>query len=174
MGRMDRPLTLSSPAEPAVRLRAVGPEDQEDLRSWKNSNKAGFFFKDDITPDMQKRWYEGYRTRPQDYMFVVEHDGRKAGCMGFRRLDDGSVDTYNMIAAPGFEGKGLMKAAMRVMCSYAAETVGRDIGCLVVTGNPAVRYYEACGYRVVGEGQGHHILKLDWAKFKPVPCEVAA
>lgn len=174
MGPMDRPLLLSSPAEPAVRLRAIGPQDQEELRSWKNANKAGFFFKDEITPDMQQRWFEGYKSRPGDYMFVVEHEGRKAGCMGFRRLDDGTVDAYNMIAAPGFEGKGLMKSAMRVMCSYAAEKAGRDIGCLVVLGNPAVRYYEACGYRVVGEGKGHHILKLDWAKFQPVPCEVAA
>lgn len=175
MGRMDRPLTLCSPAEPAVRLRAVGPEDQEELRTWKNSNKAGFFFKGDITPEMQQSWFAGYRSRPDDWMFVVEAQGRKAGCMGFRRRkDDGSVDTYNMIAAPGFEGKGLMKAAMRVMCSYAAEHVGKDIGCLVVTGNPAVKYYEACGYRVVGEAEGHHVLKLDWSVFKPVPLEVAA
>lgn len=171
---MDRPLLLRSSEEPSVRLRAIGPEDQEELRAWKNANKAGFFFQDDITPEMQRRWYEGYRARPQDWMFVVEHEGRKAGCMGFRRLEDGSVDAYNMIAAPGFAGKGLMKSAMRLMCSYAAEACGRDIGCLVVKGNPALRYYEACGYRVVGEGKGHHILKLDWARFKPVPCEVAA
>lgn len=171
---MDRPLLLRSSAEPLVRLRSIEERDQDELRAWKNANKSGFFFKGDITPQMQREWFAGYRSRPKDWMFVVEAEGGKAGCMGFRLLEDGSVDTYNMIAAPGFEGKGLMKSAMRVMCSYAAENAGKDIGCLVVLGNPAVKYYEACGYRVVGEGQGHHILKLDWARFKPVPCEVAA
>jgi RimJ/RimL family protein N-acetyltransferase len=152
-----------------VSLRAIGPGDLEDLRAWKNSNKAGFFFKDDITPQMQRGWFEKYRARANDFMFVVESGGLKAGCMGFRIQNDGSADTYNMIAAPAAKGKGLMKAAMLVMCSYIAERRTKDIGCLVVTGNPAVKYYEHCGYKVVGEGKGHHILKLDWSRFKPVP-----
>ena len=165
---MDRPLTLTSTSTPTVILRAAGPGDLEDLRAWKNANKAGFFFKDTITTEMQREWYEKYRARPNDFMFIVESDGVKAGCMGFRIQDDGTADTYNMIASPAAKGKGLMKAAMLVMCSYIAERHTKDIGCLVVTGNPAVKYYEHCGYKIVGEGAGHHILKLDWTRFVPV------
>ncbi len=165
---MDRPLTLTSASAPKVSLRAAGHGDLEDLRAWKNANKAGFFFKDEITSQMQREWYEKYRARPNDFMFIVESGGVKAGCMGFRVQDDGSADTYNMIAAPAAKGKGLMKAAMLVMCTYIAERHTKDIGCLVVTGNPAVKYYEHCGYKVVGEGDGHHILKLDWKRFAPV------
>lgn len=169
---MDRPLTLRASTPPAVSLRAAGPGDLEDLRAWKNANTAAFFFKEQITPEMQKQWYEGYRARPGDHMFIVEHEGAKAGCMGFRTMKDGAVDTYNMIAAPAAKGKGLMKAAMLVMCSYIAARHGRDIGCLVVLGNPAVKYYESCGYKVVGQDEGHHVLKLDWSRFQPVPYEV--
>jgi ribosomal protein S18 acetylase RimI-like enzyme len=169
---MDRSLTLRGKDAPVVSLRSIGPGDLEELRVWKNANTQAFFFKGQIDPAMQAKWYAGYRGRAHDHMFIVEHGGAKAGCMGFRVEPDGSVDTYNMIAAPQSKGKGLMKAAMRLMCSYIAQKHGKDIGCLVVMGNPAVKYYESCGYSVVGEKEGHHVLKLDWARFKPVPYEV--
>lgn len=153
-----------------MRLRAADAEDLEQLRLWKNANKSGFFFKADITPQMQRDWFEAYQGRPDDWMFIVEHEGAKAGCMAVRRVKDGSVDAYNMIVAPGFAGKGLMKSAMRVMCSWAAKKLGEDIGCLVVKKNPALGYYQACGYKVVGDGGDHDILKLDRARF--APCAV--
>lgn len=168
---MDRPLIVTSPAFPGLRLRAAGPGDLEDLRSWKNANVAGFFFKGEITPAMQARWYADYLARPDDFMFVVEKDGSKAGCMGFRVVAGGAADTYNMIVDPAAKGKGIMKAAMLLMCSYIAKTRTKDIGCLVVKGNPAVGYYEHCGYRVAGDGGDHHVLKLDWKIFQPVPVE---
>ncbi|MEK7388359.1 MAG: GNAT family N-acetyltransferase [Elusimicrobiota bacterium] len=170
---MNRPLLLSARTEPPVRLRAVGPQDLEDLRVWKNSNKAGFFFKDDIMPEMQLRWYEKYSARANDYMFIVEHGAGKAGCMGFRLLDDGTADTYNMISAPAAKGKGLMKAAMLVMCSYVFEQHAKTIVCLVIKSNPAVHYYEHCGYAITGDGGDHHIMTLDRLKFKPVPYDVS-
>lgn len=167
---MDRPLLIASPAFPGLRLRAAGPGDLEDLRRWKNANVAGFFFKGEITEGMQARWFEEYRGRPNDFMFIVEKDGLKAGCMGFRLLEDGSADTYNMIVDPAAKGRGIMKAAMILMCSHIAGRT-KDIGCLVLKGNPAVGYYEHCGYRITGDGGDHHMLKLDWEKFRPVPVE---
>ncbi|MEQ1919651.1 MAG: GNAT family N-acetyltransferase, partial [Elusimicrobiota bacterium] len=159
------------PSAPGLRLRAVGPGDLENLRAWKNANVAGFFFRGVITPAMQAEWYEAYRARPDDFMFIVEKDGIQAGCMGFRIRNSGEADTYNMIAAPEAKGRGIMKAAMILMCSYIAQTRTKDIGCLVVKGNPAVSYYEHCGYRVTGDGGDHHVLSLDWSVFKPIPVE---
>lgn len=170
---MNRPLVLTAKTEPRVRLRAAGPGDLEDLRLWKNANKAGFFFKGEITPEMQRKWFEGYLSRPKDFMFMAEHAGAKAGCMAFRVLDGGSVDAYNIIGAPGAGGKGLMKAAMALMCSYAAAEFGRDIGCLVLKDNPAVGYYERCGFKIAGDGGDHHVMKLDWTRFTPVPYDAA-
>lgn len=170
---MNRPLTLVSRAEPNMRLRAAGPGDLDRLRVWKNANKPGFFFQGEITPEMQAQWFEGYRARPDDYMFVVERAGAPVGCMGFRREKDGSVDAYNMIVAPEAAGRGYMKAAMALMCSFAADRYTRDIGCLVLKTNPAVAYYQACGYKIVGDGGDHHIFKLDWTRFQPVGYDVA-
>ena len=165
---MDGALIVSSPALAGLRLRSIGDGDQDALRAWKNANKAGFFFKGEITPDMQAKWYAGYRARPDDFMFVVEKEGVAAGCMGFRVLAGGEADAYNMIAAPEAKGKGVMKPAMRLMCSYIAARHTRDIGCLVLKGNPAVGWYESCGFRVAGDGGDHHRLKLDWGAFEPV------
>ena len=164
---MNRTVVLAARAEPRVVLRSAGPGDLEDLRAWKNANKAGFFFKGDITPEMQRTWFDGYLARPRDFMFVVEREGRKAGCLGFRILETGEADAYNIIAAPGASGKGLMRAAMAVMCSYAADRFTRDIGCRVLKDNPAVSYYERCGFGIVGDGGDHHVFKLDWTRFAP-------
>lgn len=165
---MNRRLLLTARAEPRVVLRSAEARDLDDLRRWKNANKAGFFFKGEITPEMQAKWFDGYRARPKDFMFVVEHAGVRAGCMGFRTLDDGAIDAYNIIAAPEGAGKGLMKAAMAVMCSYAAKTFTKDIGCVVLKDNPAVGYYEACGFKVAGDGGDHDQFKLDWSRFRAV------
>ena len=162
----------SARAEPRVVLRAAAPADLEDLRAWKNANKAGFFFQGEITAGMQKDWYAAYLKRPDDFMFVVEHEGRKAGCMGFR-AESGAVDVYNIIGAPESAGKGLMKAAMALMCSYAAEKYTRNIGCLVLKNNPAVGYYRACGFTVIGDGGNHHVFKLVWSKKLPVAYDVS-
>lgn len=168
---MNRPLLITHLGEPRVSLRAAAPGDLEDLRVWKNANKAGFFHKGDITPEMQKAWYAAYLQRPNDFMFIVEHEGTKAGCMGFR-VEHGIADAYNIIGAPASKGKGLMKAAMWLMCDYIAAHHARDIGCVVLKDNAAVGYYKACGFTIVGDGGDHHVFKLAGSRRKPVPFEV--
>jgi RimJ/RimL family protein N-acetyltransferase len=154
-------IVLESRTDPRVRLRPVGPGDLEDLRLWKNANSRWFFFKDEITPAMQKEWYAAYLKRPDDVMFIVEHGGKKAGTMGYRILEKVRADAYNIIAAPGARGKGLMKAAMRLMCDHIAATRTKDIGCLVLKGNPAAAYYETCGFRKTAGDEIHDVFTLE-------------
>lgn len=154
-------VVMDSRTEPRVRLRPAGPDDLEQLRLWKNANSRWFFFKGEITPAIQKEWYAAYVKRSDDIMFVVEHDGKKAGVMGYRILQDGRADVYNIIAAPGFEKKGLMKAAMLLMCTHLSEMRVKSIGCLVLKGNPAAAYYEACGFRRTGADEIHDIFTLE-------------
>jgi len=154
-------IVFESRDEPRVRLRPAGPDDLEELRMWKNANSKWFFFKGEITPAMQKEWYAAYVKRPDDIMFVVEHAGKKAGVMGFRMLADGRADVYNIIAAPGFAKKGLMKAAMLLMCTHLSEMRVKSIGCLVLKGNPAQEYYKACGFRRTGEDEIHDVFTLE-------------
>ncbi|MBI4371707.1 MAG: GNAT family N-acetyltransferase [Elusimicrobia bacterium] len=170
---MNRSLLVSSRAEPGLRLRAIVPADLEDLRIWKNANKAAFFFQDEITPAMQRAWHEGYLRRPDDFMFMVERGGEVLGCLGFRLLKDGSADAYNIMAKPGASGRGAMGAAMVLMCSFIQARFTKHIGCLVVKGNAAARYYARCGYRAAADGGDHVVFKLDAAAFRPVEFNAA-
>lgn len=166
---MDRPFTLT--AGP-VRLRAIGPGDLEDLRRWKNDNRQAFFFRGVLSPEDQRRWFEGYKSRAHDFMFVVESGGAKAGCMGFR-LEGGEADAYNIIGAPEARGKGVLGAAMKLLCSYILEEHRVPVSCKVVKGNPAVGWYEKCGYKIVGEEKDHVVMRLDEKAFAPVAYERA-
>ncbi|MBI2822026.1 MAG: GNAT family N-acetyltransferase [Acidobacteria bacterium] len=165
---MNRQFVLAAQGKPPVLLRAIGPEDQEDLRSWKNSNRVAFFFKEEITPEGQRRWFEGFRNRQDDHMFVVESEGFRAGCMGFRILD-GGADCYNVIGLPAAAGRGILKAAMQLMCSYIRDVYACPIGCKVLKDNPAVGWYQKCGYRIAQQEPDHYRMELDLSRFVPRP-----
>jgi RimJ/RimL family protein N-acetyltransferase len=158
-------LRLSSGAAPS--LRAIGAKDLEDLRYWKNANRHAFFTKKELTPADQSRWYAGYTERPDDWMFVVEDGALRAGCLGFR-VEDAGVDVYNVIAAPEARGKGLMKTAMRLLCSYIRERRGARIEAKVVRGNPALEWYKSCGFEPAAEMREYTLVSLG-PRFQPLP-----
>ncbi len=171
---MNRDFKLSSKELGSVALRTIGPADLENLRVWKNANRASFFYQGEITPEGQQRWFSGYLQRPDDYMFMVESpEHPSAGCMGFR-LIEGAADCYNIMAAPGAQGRGLMVQAMRLMCSFILAKHSRRIGCKVLKSNPALSWYRKCSYRVAREEKEHHQLELDLAAFKPCSYEETA
>ncbi len=149
-----------------VSLRSIDESDLEDLRVWKNANRRAFFFKDEITPEMQRRWYEGFLARPDDHMFVVEWENLKAGCMGFRLLG-GAADCYNIIGTPQATGRGVLRRAMTLMCSFIAAEHTREIGCKVLCGNPAVGWYQKCGFSIAEDKGDYYQMRLDWYVFSP-------
>lgn len=159
---------LESASSPRVTLRPATLEDIEDLRVWKNANKQWFFFKGDITVGQQQEWFKGYLSRDDEALFIVEHEGVKAGTLGVRFPDAERADIFNVIAAPGMAGKGLMKAALTMLCTHVAAKKTKNIGCLVLKGNPAAKFYESCGFKKTEEEKIHDIFALDAAAFKPV------
>lgn len=164
---MNRHLLISSGP---VTLRSIDDADLENLRSWKNANRQAFFFKDEITLEGQRDWFQGYLGRAHDFMFVVEADGQAVGCMGFR-LAAGAADCYNIIGAPQSAGRGLMTQAMKVMCSYILKEHAPRLGCKVLKTNPAVGWYQKCGYSIVSDAADYHQMNLDPA-FKAVEYRI--
>ena len=164
-------LVLSQPwRRPPLRLRGIGPEDLEDLRSWKNAHREAFFFKDSITPEAQRKWYEGYLERPNDCMFIVESGPLRAGCMAFRLEHDGAADFYNIIGSPEGRGQGLLKGGMMVLCSYVLVERSRRISLKVVSGNAARGFYESCGFERAEERETYVLMRLR-AEFRSVRYE---
>lgn len=165
-------LVLTPLGDSSLRLRAISARDLEDLRYWKNANRQAFFTKKELSPEDQAKWYAGYNDRADDWMFVVEAGALRAGCLGFRVTGE-AADIYNVIAAPEARGKGLMKRAMALLCSYVKDHRASRLEAKVVRGNPAVEWYRSCGFTPAADMREYTLVVLA-PGFKPVPYEEAA
>jgi RimJ/RimL family protein N-acetyltransferase len=160
-------LSFRPKSYPGLRLRSVEVDDAERLRLWKNANRQHFFFKEEISSATQARWMEDYLRRPDDFMFIVELDGRPVGCMGLR-LIAGKGDVYNVILGdPETSRRGLMGTCLRMMLAFGRGMTD-EIGLKVLKGNPATRFYERNGFAVVGDRGDHLEMAVDWRRFEPV------
>ena len=163
---MNASFTLTC-AEADISLRTITEADLEILRQWKNTQRFSFFYQDIITPEQQRRWYQGYLARPDDYMFIVVHAGQAIGCIGYRLLE-GAIDIYNVILGDPAAGKrGWMSQALRLMCSYIIAHFTRDIIAQVLTTNPAIGWYEKNNFFTRARHETHVEMKLDLVRFAP-------
>ena len=160
--------SLKSPSFPEVTLRTAGPQDQENLRNWKNSNRQRFFFQGIISPQAQEDWFARYVARERDYMFMVEAEKREIGCMAIR-WEDGAWDIYNVILGrPDGGRKGHMRGALQMMCSFALGVSRATVAAKVLKDNPALEWYCRNGFMVTGSGSDHAVIELGPA-FSPCP-----
>jgi len=157
---------LELPAAGTCTLVAVRDEaDAEFLRQWKNANREAFFYREVISVSSQSEWLHGYLDRDDDYMFLVVEADVPIGCMGFRLIQD-AVDIYNVILGrPELGGRGLMGDALKCMTAYAWGCYKLPVTARVLTSNPAARWYESNGFRIVGEYEGYHLLQ--WCGAQP-------
>ncbi len=153
-------LTLTSPELPSLRLRQATQADQENLRTWKNALREFFFFKDEITPEMQANWFAKHQTRTWDMMLVVEEsaDGGETfyptGCMGYRLQEDGKIDLYNILRGTRLAGTPhTMGDAFNLMNIFLHQTYRLPLGCEVLENNPARKWYEKLGMEATGHGE---------------------
>ena len=170
---------VSDSRHPDMRLRMIDISDIGELREWKNANKNSFFLRDDITPEQQGTWYANFRERENDFMFVVEQrvgdEWQKVGCMGFRLLpDEGCVDGYNIIRSRRFNGASFsMSDAFIAMLAYAdAEYPDQPIRVKVLSGNPAVEWYERNGFATIDEKDGYKLMEVDKQRLEDVSLSV--
>ena len=164
----DKNLILVSTDHSDLRLRTIGKNDIENLRNWKNENKTSFFLNSDITPERQKKWYENFKTREHDYMFIVEqnvaNDWKDIGCMGFRKLEDEAcVDGYNIIRAKKIEPASFtMSEAFQLMLAYAASCYpGLPIRVKVLSGNPAVAWYQKNQFSIIRQEKDYYLMEIN-------------
>jgi RimJ/RimL family protein N-acetyltransferase len=147
-------------------LRSISSEDIESLREWKNKNRKSFFYNKIITPGQQKKWYEDYSKRSDDYIFIINFMSSAIGCIGFR-LSDGLIDIYNVILGKKeFGGRGLMGNALRLLCSYIIDSFKEDITLNVLSNNKAKNWYKNNGFMEAGSRDDFIFMKLSINKFK--------
>lgn len=125
--------------------------------AWRNADDVRIWFKtpDLLSPDQHRRWYEAYAGKPDDFIFLIRErpSGALAGQVAIYGVDRarGEAEIGRFIAAPGFQGKGLMKKACARLIDYSMTTLGtRRVRLEVLASNErAIRLYEKLGFSTV-------------------------
>jgi diamine N-acetyltransferase len=141
----------------AVRLRLLQPDDLPLTLAWRNQDhiRRWFFYSDKLTPEQHQGWFEKYRQRDDDFVFIIEslELARSVGQVALygidwekRRAEFGRL----MIGDPAAAGKGLAQSATRLALQVGIETLGLDEIYLEVfaDNSAAIKVYEKAGFAI--------------------------
>jgi RimJ/RimL family protein N-acetyltransferase len=144
-----------------IQIRTATFDQIEYLRCWKNSQKEYFFHNELINTEQQTQWFQNYKLRDEDYMFIVSIDNINIGCMGIRLIDD-FWDIYNVILGnDNYSKLGYMTRAFKLMISFAKSKQQKDITLKVLKINPAVNWYKKNGLIITDEFDNYFLMKLN-------------
>ena len=139
-----------------VRLRLLEAGDLPLTLSWRNDedNRRWFFTTDPIPLDAHRRWFEQYRDRDDDFVFVIEETEtlkRAVGQLSLYRIewDTGRAEFGRLLMGdPEAKGLGLAQLATACLTDEALTSWGlREIrcGCRAVN-TRAIAVCAACGF----------------------------
>jgi RimJ/RimL family protein N-acetyltransferase len=139
-----------------VRLRLLEERDLSLTLSWRNDedNRRWFFTTDPIPLDAHRRWFEQYRDRNDDFVFVIEETEtlkRTVGQLSLYRIEwDTGRAEFGRLLIGDAEAKGLGLAQLATACltDEALTSWGlREIRCVCRTVNTrAIAVCAACGF----------------------------
>ncbi|MDP1459804.1 GNAT family protein [Bacillus wiedmannii] len=120
--------------EGSICIREIEEEDIECLRNWRNQEniKKYFINQDDITVKQQEEWFQNYKQKQDDKMFVIEETTNGYTKIGAVALYHINFHTHTvefgrlMIGNELFVGKGYGKQAANLVCKYAFEVLNME------------------------------------------------
>ena len=129
--------------------------NQDGIRQW-------FLSSDVIAPERHRAWWEQYRERDDDFVFVIEETDqfrRPVGQAALYRVDwtHGRAEFGRlMIGDPEAAGKGLAKLATECLVDAALGPWGlAEVDLEVRNANErAIRIYRDCGFTTLSENGG--------------------
>lgn len=158
-------------------LRDICVDDLEYLRLWKNKNRKSFFYQETISPEQQKGWFEAFCKRVDDRIFMLEEvisDGSShtIGCMGYRLQNSRVIDLYNIIRGQESIKHVQMKDAMCLMLNFIIkEYQDCQIKCDVLINNPAVLWYQKCGFEII-ERKEYYVMKINVKRIERLKIDI--
>ena len=141
-------IVFGSPAAGGPWLRTVATDDQERLRAWRNAAADSFFERAPISAAGQRRWFEAYLGRDEDFLFMVMAGARACGCLGVRRAGD-EWDIYNVIRGVRPAGsRGFMGRGLELLVDFARQRAELPVRAVVLVANPAIAWYARHGFGI--------------------------
>ncbi len=141
-----------------ISIKPINKSHLSKLRLWKNQNKNNFFHKDLITQEDQTKWYKLFKSRKNDYMFVITNNNSLVGCMGIRLIND-EWDVYNVILGNlKYSKKGIMSIAFLKMIEYALSLKKTKISLKVLKKNPAIIWYKKKNFEIINSNENFYTM----------------
>ncbi|MGE5235856.1 MAG: GNAT family N-acetyltransferase [Acidobacteriota bacterium] len=115
-----------------ILLRLLEERDLDLIRGWRNRDDTRVWFFDPavISPEQHRAWYDGYLTRDDDFVFIIERRNPQREPIGqasiyhidprLRRAELGRV----IIGEPAARGMGFSTEAVRMLVGFAVPTWG--------------------------------------------------
>ncbi len=143
-----------------VRLRLIEEADLPMTLAWRNQDhiRKWFFYSDVITPDQHRRWFEQYRHRDDDFVFMIEDLDtlmRPVGQVSLYNIDwAGRRGEFGrlLIGDDAATGMGIAMAATRLLLDEARSVWGlAEVDLEVLQSNaPALAIYRRYGFIETG------------------------
>lgn len=167
---------MSKPSVPPlvhrqIRLRLLEEADLPMTRAWRNQDeiRKWFLHSDVISVAQHQGWYDHYRDRDDDFVFVIEETDllkRPVGQVAIyhvdrdrRRAEFGRL----LIGDQEARGRGLATMATRALIDRARVLFAvREIYLSVLASNTVARaIYASCGFTETGRDQATVQMRLD-------------
>ncbi len=151
-----------------VRLRPPRPEDAPQMISWFEDLEVTRFLLRRHPPsiDMEKEWLDRMAKSQDDFVWVVEHEGRAVGVTAIHQIDwkDGFGTTGTTIGDKSVWGKGFGRELMQLRCRFAFTQLPlRKLKSGYFEGNEAsARAQASAGYREVGRYRADRFIDGCW------------
>lgn len=151
-----------------VRLRLLDESDLPMTRDWRNQDhvRKWFLNSDPITPEQHRAWWERYRHRDDDFVFVIEETEtleRPVGQVSIYNIDwvAGRAEFGRLLIGDvAARGRGLARLATERVVAAALNDWGlREVYLEVRSANaPAITIYQSCGFREIEHHDG--VIKM--------------
>lgn len=143
-----------------VELRLIAEADLDMTMGWRNRDDVRIWFKNSqlVTPEQHRAWYYRYLTLEDDFVFVVEVQGRPVGqasVYGINRAD-GSAEIGRFLVAPEARGRGYIGLACAELLRFCGQACNLKRVFLEVKENNerAIKIYQENGFREEARAEG--------------------
>jgi RimJ/RimL family protein N-acetyltransferase len=151
-------------------LRLLHAEDLATTLTWRNREdiRHHFIKSDIISWEQHLSWWEEYRTKNNDFIFIIEETkkpNRPVGQVSLYNIDlENNEAEYGrlMIGDNEARGKGLARRATELLMTWAFNSLGiKRIYLEVFKDNTvAISLYRRCGFISFGDRGELHLMNI--------------
>lgn len=163
-----------------VRLRLLEEADLPLTLAWRNRDAVRVWFthSDVLSPETHRAWFEKYRVRDNDFVFVIELPSENGPARPVGQLSVYDIDWSRgtaeigrlLVGEPDAERRGYGVEAFRLLCGYSFTGLGLRtlLGRVLPHNSRSQALCLRCGFVNQGIGGGHVNLTLQASDWPPV------